>query len=196
MDGFVFELVRSKRRGYRITYDSSRDVFTASIPLELSQGEFEREIRKHGRALGNMRKRALKRKEGDYYLFGERHAAPVDAGYRRKAYGEYLADSVRRYVQKDRIAFPVSVFVRDMKTRLGTNNVAKRKLTFSLSLSSFSKEVIDSVVAHEISHFAYLSHGKYFYRHLLKLFPDYRNCRRSIVEGDFEYGKQNNHLGQ
>lgn len=42
--------------------------------------------------------------------------------------------------------------------------------------------VIDSVVVHELCHQKEMNHSERFYREVLRVFPDYRECRRWLKE--------------
>ncbi len=69
------------------------------------------------------------------------------------------------------------ITVRSQKTRWGSCS-GKGNLSFNCLLMLAPPEVLDSVVAHELCHLIEPNHSERFYAHLLRVFPDYRRCRR------------------
>ena len=69
------------------------------------------------------------------------------------------------------------ITVRSQKTRWGSCS-GKGNLSFNCLLLLSPPEVLDSVVVHELCHLIEPNHSDRFYAHLLRVFPDYRRCRR------------------
>lgn len=64
------------------------------------------------------------------------------------------------------------ITIRHQKTRWGSCS-SKGNLNFNCLLMLTPKEVIDSVVVHELCHRLEMNHSKAFYSDLLKAYPDY-----------------------
>lgn len=77
------------------------------------------------------------------------------------------------------------VKVRQMKSRYGSNNRAKKTLTFSLTLIHYSAEIIDSVVVHELAHCFVYDHSDKFYRVVYKYCPRYDVLRQKLIKAVF-----------
>ena len=69
------------------------------------------------------------------------------------------------------------ITIRSQHTRWGSCS-GKGNLSFNCLLMLTPPEVLDSVVAHELCHLLEHNHSERFYAHLLRVFPDYRRCRK------------------
>lgn len=77
------------------------------------------------------------------------------------------------------------ITVRNQKTRWGSCS-SKGNLNFNCLLALVPPEVLDSVVVHELCHLKEMNHSEKFYAEVLKVFPDYRKCRRWLKENGGE----------
>ena len=77
------------------------------------------------------------------------------------------------------------VKVRQMKSRYGSNNRSKKTITYSLTLLHYSKEIIDSVIIHELTHCFVYDHSDKFYRLLYKYCPNYDILRKKLIKAEF-----------
>ena len=78
------------------------------------------------------------------------------------------------------------VRVRQMKTRWGVNNQRTLSLTFALCLVHYSKEIIESVVIHELAHDKVRNHSKNFYKIVLAYYPDYYFYHKKLTKGQYK----------
>ena len=78
------------------------------------------------------------------------------------------------------------VKVRQMKTRYGSNNRSKKIITYSTALIHYSKEIIDSVIMHEICHCFVFNHSRSFYNILYKYCPNYKILRKKLIQAEFK----------
>ncbi len=175
---------------YVISFDAREDCFLAEFPKSYTEEQIAQVFRKHRHSLLRIREAGLKKKEACHYLFGKRleEGEVIDDAMRKKLLKDYILRRLDEMMPKWGLDFSVKVTVRDMSTRYGSNVVNKKHLSFALSLSSFSPLVIDSVIAHELTHFHYRSHGKMFYKKLESLFPEYAATRKALIHEDFSYG--------
>ena len=73
-----------------------------------------------------------------------------------------------------------------MKTRLGSNSRKTNKLAFSLSLVHYSKDIIDSVIVHELAHYYEFNHSFKFYNIVYKYCPNYKILRKKLIKGIYK----------
>jgi hypothetical protein len=64
------------------------------------------------------------------------------------------------------------ITVRNQTTKWGSCT-AKGNLNFNCLLMLAPREVLDSVIVHELAHRKHMDHSKQFYEEVLKVFPDY-----------------------
>ena len=63
------------------------------------------------------------------------------------------------------------------------NSRKTHTLTFQLSLVHYSKEIIDSVIYHELAHDFYFDHSANFYKLLLSYCPNYFKLKAKLRKG-------------
>lgn len=190
MDAPVLEIHRLRgKKNYSFAYDYKRGVLVARVPYTSSEAEVRGVIRAHDRAIHNLIEKGKRVSEEPFYLLGKMKERPEDEeGVRREVLSGYLQGRVKELARYARLYGPIEVKIRDMKTRYGVNDFRKRKLTFALSLSSYSPHVIDSVILHELTHFYVQNHGEDFYKRLYALCPDYQRCRKALIKHEYAYG--------
>ena len=74
---------------------------------------------------------------------------------------------------------------QDMKNYCEESLCSKKTLTFSFVLIHYSKEVIDSVVIHELAHDLFFDHSSNFYNVVYNYCPNYDILRKQLVKGEF-----------
>ena len=77
---------------------------------------------------------------------------------------------------------PKTIKFRDMKTRWGSCNTATRSITYNHQLYKRSKDVIDYVILHELSHIPYPHHQREFWSFVEKYMPDWKDKRKKLKE--------------
>ncbi len=197
----TYNLFIIKKRIRNIIARYRDGVIVISVPLFLTSNEIADHLKK---ILPRYIKSRLKNKEEPYsfdnqflYIFGERYTLLVGEKNKinddvvvvkdevnlkrmlKKRLLAYLSESVTRYSAK--MGMPLDKYkvrVRDMKTRYGTNSQKTMCLTFQLGLVHFPKEVIDTVVVHELAHDKYHDHSKNFYNYVLNTHLTIRNYKK------------------
>ncbi|WP_291258722.1 M48 family metallopeptidase [Fusobacterium sp.] len=81
---------------------------------------------------------------------------------------------------------PEIVKFRDMKTRWGSCNSKNRSITYNYQLYKKSREIIEYVVLHELSHIPYPHHQKSFWDFVEKYMPDWKIRRKLLKESSDE----------
>lgn len=82
-----------------------------------------------------------------------------------------IPERVRFYAPKVGVTYG-RITIRNQKTRWGSCS-SKGNLNFNCLLMLTPKEVIDSVVVHELCHRKEMNHSKKFYDEVYRVFPEY-----------------------
>ena len=99
---------------------------------------------------------------------------------------DYVTSRTKEIAVEMSITTPYKVKVRKMKSRHGSNSRKTHSLTFQLSLVHYSKEIIDSVIYHELCHDKYFDHSSKFYKLLLSYCPNYFKLKAKLRKGVVE----------
>lgn len=102
----------------------------------------------------------------------------------RKPFLKYLTAQTEKYA-KIMKAPMYQVKLREMRSRYGSNNRAKKVITYAMMLIYYSPEIIDSVVIHELTHCFVYDHSDKFYRLLYKYCPNYDKLRKKLIKPEF-----------
>ena len=103
----------------------------------------------------------------------------------RKVYLNYMQARTKAFADSMKCPNYI-VKVRQMKSRYGSNNKAKKTITYSLTLIHYSAAIIDSVVVHELAHCFVYNHSDSFYRVVYKYCPEYDKLRKKLIRAEFE----------
>jgi len=98
----------------------------------------------------------------------------------KKVFKEILDENYPFF--QDKIKQKPKITVRKMKTKWGSANPSKNKITLNTALLYAPKELIEYVLIHELCHFYHLNHSKDFYNLLIKVMPDYKQKRKRLRE--------------
>ena len=99
-----------------------------------------------------------------------------------------VADHARQVIP-ERVAYYAGLMgvkygritIRNQRTRWGSCS-SKGNLNFNCLLMLTPREVLDSVVVHELCHLKEMNHSKRFYGEVLRVFPDYRKWQKWLKE--------------
>lgn len=72
--------------------------------------------------------------------------------------------------------------IRKMRSRWGSCNRLRKKITINLELIKVSNECLDYVILHELIHFLVASHNKAFYNYMTILMPDWKIRKKMLNE--------------
>lgn len=70
--------------------------------------------------------------------------------------------------------------IRKMKSRWGSCNILKQKITINYDLIKTPKELLDYVILHELIHFLCKAHNKKFYSFMDIYMPDWKRKKKDI----------------
>ncbi|MGN1480450.1 M48 family metallopeptidase [Porcipelethomonas sp.] len=74
------------------------------------------------------------------------------------------------------------VTIKEMKTRWGSCNAVRGKISMNLRLMEYPSECIYGVFFHEYAHFIHQNHSKAFYDTLVSVYPDYYRSYKILKE--------------
>lgn len=187
-----------KRRSMGLRFDQEKEIFVCNVPNYVSKNDIKEFIGNGSRKLlKRIAKRTPKEKtiDGDeVYIFGEKMTIEGFSSLSEEKQEKYLKgillpfleENVRLNAEKMNVKTSYSVKARKMKTRWGVNNSKSVSLTFSLSLVHFSKEIIESVVIHELAHDSVRNHKPAFYKIVFKYSPNYKILHAKLSKGEYK----------
>ncbi len=206
-DGVEFNLKRKPIRNLIIKVNSKNKI-DVSIPLKVDDKFvikfLEVNIHKFDKyAKDKNEKKSINNEDRSFYLFGEVINYDLDEtnkkiiinnkkisyltksideaidSYRKKQLKVYLL--VRQLqLQKQMNIVDHLIRVRSKVTAWATNHVNDKVIYYSTNLSSFSKEIIDYVIIHELSHNKHPNHSKDFWDFVQKYEPSYKAKRLKL----------------
>lgn len=91
-----------------------------------------------------------------------------------------IPERVRYYAPKIGVTYG-RITIRNQKTRWGSCS-AQGNLNFNCLLMLAPREVLDSVVVHELCHRKHMNHSKEFYHEIYRVFPDYDRCHKWLKD--------------
>ena len=77
-----------------------------------------------------------------------------------------------------------NIRIKDMYSCYGLNYVNRKEIVIGQKLVHFSKEIIDSVLIHELCHDFYQNHSKEFYNIYSKYCPNFRILQKKLTYGE------------
>lgn len=93
-----------------------------------------------------------------------------------------ISQKVRSDFLEKGIFVPETVItVKEMKTRWGSCNPSRGRMSINLKLVEYPKECIAEVFYHEYAHYIHPDHSADFYNLLFKMYPDYKKWK-SVLE--------------
>ena len=198
---FKVEITRKRMRNIR--YRLIDNTFKISAPYLASNASIKRGLDRFAERLIKDRKPTSVGK--DYiYLFGYKYPFNQDGGIIQFSDGQKLKyssyDDFEKKMKKfflpivtSRVRYfehlmqlkPHNVRVRKMTSRYGSNSKHTHTVTFALKLFSYSIDILDSIVVHELSHTVVFNHSKAFYDVVYKYCPNYESLHRKLRKGEF-----------
>lgn len=183
---YLVNIKKSRSRYYRLSVGKlNKDYHTNEINFssrgKVMPSEVEKIINKHIDWLEkqlNKKKEMISLEEGTFLLHGE----VVDIDYFNKVAPTEIKKIENRYYELANYAHVegIRLAFRKMKSRWGSYNYTKKKITLNKWLIILPNELIDYVICHELAHHYVLNHSKDFYNRLALLYPDYLMARKAI----------------
>ena len=173
---YKYTVVRSNRR--TLAFEARSDgTLTVRAPYGVSEAEIEAALNRNAEKVRKMMERAKTEQE-------KRANAKKLTDEELRELAREALDYIPRRVNHYASVMGVSygrITIRNQATRWGSCS-AKRNLNFNCLLMLAPKEVIDSVVVHELCHLKEMNHSKRFYDEVLRVYPDYHKWHRWLKE--------------
>lgn len=194
-NGIAYPVVVTYKR-VKNTYFRFKDgVFLVSANPLLSDRRIMEGLEKFAPKLTMKRqpkKKPYSLNKGYVYVFGEYKAIDPDIHddkfvkkMLRSTLLDFLDGEVRKYEKIMGIHKPYTVRVKDMASRHGSNSRKTHSLSFQLSLVHYHKDIIRSVIVHELAHDKVFNHSKKFYDVVYQYCPNYDELKHKLDKGEF-----------
>ena len=200
INGINYQVFLQKKNVKNINYSFKNGAFYVSYPVFTTKNYVLNNLEIIGPKLlkrsSNREDKKVKLVTKDfYYLYGEKYLGNVvkkgnlEVHYHntkefynliKEDYLNYLNERVEFYKNEMNLKYKFNVSVRFMKTRYGSNTISTHNLHFNYILVHFRKEIIDSVVVHELAHSLEANHGKRFYDIVYKYCPNYDELTKEL----------------
>lgn len=170
-----YELIRSSRKTLSLEVKPDGRVIVRA-PMRLKQSRIDKFVSEKRGWLDKQ----LKKLEDAKQRQGAEKLTPEELRALSKAAKEYIPGRVEYYAAFGGISYG-RIFIRTQKTKWGSCSAAGN-LNFNCLLMLAPKEVIDSVVVHELCHRRVMNHSAEFYAEVERLYPEYRKHNRWLKE--------------
>ena len=95
----------------------------------------------------------------------------------------YIKELVGKNEEIMGISEPYKVKIKPTERQFGSNSKRTHTLSFQIDLIHYSKEIIESVVVHELAHDFERNHGENFYNIIYKYCPKYKELQKKLKKG-------------
>lgn len=193
---------------------NSKNEIVVSAPKKISQQKIDYFIKKNILKFFTLSierqiiKPAINEKEKYFYLFGEKNFFEIDEINKKIIYNDKkisiatksVVEAINQFRKKEFMIYLIQqqlklekimnipnhlIYIRNKSTSWATNYVNKKKIIYSINLSSFSKEVINYVIIHELSHNVFANHSKEFWNMVKKFEPNYKEKRLKLSNSNY-----------
>ena len=182
------------KRQRNIYYRYKEDGFYVTAPYFTTQKTIVMGLEKFGERLLNQHAKLTNNfsvEEDYFYLLGEKYSLSEFNLQNTMDFQHFLQEKalffITELVRKNEkimgISRPYKVKVRDTKRQYGSNSKQTHTLSFQINLVHYSKEIIESVVIHELAHDFERNHGKNFYNIVYSYCPNYKELQRKLKKG-------------
>lgn len=186
-----------KRRSMSLRLNMEKKTFYCNVPLRTTSSQVRNFLDKYMLRLKNKAEKYQKPSpiNGDsVYIFGEKKEIEGFSLLDEKKKDKHLKDILLEFIIENApknaeimgITTPYALKVRKMRSRWGVNNKKSVSLTFSTYLVHYSKEIIESVVIHELAHDSNPKHDKKFYDVVYRYCPNYKELHKKLSKGIYE----------
>ena len=170
-----YKIKRSNRK--TIGLEITKEGLLVRAPQRASKKDIERVISNHQEWI---RKKTAQMEQTKAAVRGKGYLSQEEIHQLAEEALRYIPERVSYYAQQLGVR-PGKITIRNQKTRWGSCSV-KGNLNFNCLLMLAPKEVIDSVVVHELCHLIEMNHSAKFYEHVLSVFPDYHRHHAWLKE--------------
>lgn len=164
-----YTLERSQRRTLAIQIKDGKVIVRA--PMRVKKATVDRFVTEHVLWIEKKLKLSSEREER---LKSVEKISDDELTQLKKRAERIIPEIVERYAKELGVSFG-KITVRHQLTRWGSCS-GKGNLSFNCLLVLAPREVLESVVAHELCHLIEMNHSRSFYEKLYGIFPEYKKC--------------------
>lgn len=89
-------------------------------------------------------------------------------------YSQYMNERTRYYENIMGVYPPYKIKIKKMKSRYGSNSKKTHTISYADQLYSYSFDILDSLIVHELAHHFAFDHSSNFYSIVYKYCPNYK----------------------
>ena len=193
-------ILKTNMRSIRLKYDYKENYYVVSANSRLKEEEIVDFFFKYYPSYNRKMIRRMYVYNNQTYYYGVRYTLSELSTYLNEeitsledlykislpTFYKYLEDRVNYHKEQLGIKTNYKIKVHLNDSTFGSNNYVNKTLIFSYRLIHFDKDVIDSVVEHELIHHFYHNHQKEYYAKLLMYDPNYKRKEKALKDG-FNY---------
>ena len=204
LEGQEYEVAITYKRIRNIHFRFDGEKFLVSCPKRTPISLIKGGLDKYAKKLHDRNPKTQAFGDGFIYLFGQKYEVVYPGELfinnetkivfkdqndllkkLRKYFLNYMQDRTKLFSERMKTS-QYLVKVRQMRSRYGSNNRAKKTITYSLTLIHYSPEIIDSVIVHELAHCFVYNHSDKFYRVVYNYCPEYDVYRKKLIKAVFK----------
>ena len=170
-----YQVVRSSRK--TVAAQITAEGVVVRAPLRMTDKEIAAFVEKNRDKIEKYLERARTRRES---LPDEPPLTTEDIKKLANEALDYIPRRVAHFAPLVGVSYG-RITIRNQKSKWGSCS-AKGNLNFNCLLMLCPKEVIDSVVVHELCHRKEMNHSKDFYAQVLRVFPEYHQWNNWLKE--------------
>lgn len=167
-DQIPCKVIRSDRRSFALEIRSA-DEIVIRVPRRATEAEISKVLEQKSSWLRSALTKAADRRPSP--------SAPLSPEEMKQLVIEAKAlipDRVRYHARRMGLSYG-RITLRSQRTRWGSCS-RQGNLNFNVLLMLAPREVLDSVIVHELCHLIHLDHSKAFWAEVYRWFPDYDAC--------------------
>ncbi len=168
------KIVRSRRKTIALEITASGEIILRA-PQFAAASDIERFVKKHSGWIRKHMEKIQKESENPLSKLSDDELRLL---YKKAK--EEITGRVSHYAPLVGVTYG-KITVRCQKTRWGSCS-SNGNLSFNCLLMLAPREVLDSIVVHELCHRKEMNHSKRFYSEVFRVFPDYKRCNLWLKE--------------
>ena len=199
-----YQVIITYKRIKRIIYRYRDNIFYVSAPFFVTKYQIKQGLDKYGLKLIKRTKTTdVDTPKDKIYLFGVEVKINQDGGvinftdgstlkyldYEdlidkiKQIYLEVMTSRTRYYENLMRVNPPYKVKIKKMRSRYGSNSAQTHSIQYADHLFMYSRDILDSLVVHELAHHFVKNHSKDFYDVVYKYCPNYDKDNKKLKKG-------------
>ena len=172
-----YRVILSNRRTLGLQFIDGEVVVRA--PYLVTSGQIDRFVQEHAAWIQTQLRKQAERQAA---FASAKVMTPEQFARLKKLAHKIVPERIAYYAPRVGVSSRVSrVFIRCQRTKWGSCS-ANGNININCLLLLAPKEVLDSVVVHELCHLKYMNHSKQFYAEVRRVFPQYNKWNRWLKE--------------